>query len=275
MNYEIIEYQQTAAALALLREKHAGPFDATTKEGMALAKEARAEVRGYRVSVEKLRAELKAPLLERGKQIDAEAKRITAELNEIEEPIDQAIKAEEKRKEEEKAAKARAEAERVASLRNKVEAIHQRITAVAGQDAATLRAALDWANAYQPDPGEFNEYLPDALAARNEVRAILETMLNERERADAERAELERLRAQVAALPPAPQPAPTPELPAAPTPPANGTKTNGRGKKAPALTPMQALIAQVKAGNCRFEDAIEMAYKLGYDDGVIAATTAQ
>ena len=57
MTYEITEYQQTAAAIAILREKHAGPFDTTTKDGMNTAKEARAEVRGYRVSVEKLRTE--------------------------------------------------------------------------------------------------------------------------------------------------------------------------------------------------------------------------
>ncbi|MDG4549885.1 MAG: hypothetical protein P9F19_01540 [Candidatus Contendobacter sp.] len=271
MTYEISEYNATVSALALLREKHAGPFDTTTKDGMALAKEARAEVRGYRTSVEKLRVELKAPALERARLIDAEAKRLTAELSAIEEPIDTAIKAEETRKAREKEEKARAEAARVAELRNKVEAIRQRITAVAGKDAATIGETLGWANAYQPDPGEFMEFLSDAIAARNEGRAMLETMLVDRQRADADRAELERLRAQVAALPPAPPP----ELPAAPVPPANGTKTNnGRGKKA-ALTPVEKLIAAVRAGNSRFEDAIQTAYQIGYDDGVVAATTAK
>ncbi len=74
--------------------------------------EARAVVRGYRTALETLRKEIKAPALERCRLIDDEAKRITAELLKIEEPIDTAIKAEEQRKEEEKAAKARAEAER-------------------------------------------------------------------------------------------------------------------------------------------------------------------
>lgn len=273
MNYEITEYQQTAAAIAILREKHAGPFDARTKEGLAAAKEARAEVRGYRTLVEKLRIELKAPLLERGKLIDAEAKRITAELASIEEPIDAAIKAEETRKAREKEEKARAEAERVTSLRSKIEMIRQPLADVIGKDAATLRGALEWVNAYQPDPAEFVEFLPEAIAARAEVRAILEAMLNERTRADAEREELERLRAQVAAQPPAPQPAPTPELSAAPAPPANGTRTSGRGKKAPALTPLQALGAAVHAGTKQIDDAIQEAYKLGYADGFAAAET--
>lgn len=278
MTYEIAEYQQTSAAIALLRDKYAGPFDTASKDGMTAAKEARAEVRGYRVSVEKLRTELKAPLLEKGKQIDAEAKRITTELLEIEEPIDHAIKAEERRKEEEKAAKARAEAERVARINGRLAEIRRVATAMIGRPASEIEAEMTRMNAYQPDPGEFSEYLPDAIAARNEVRVILETMLNERKRADAEqeriraeREELARLRATVAALPPAPPP----ELSAAPAPPANGTKTNGRGKKAPVLTPIQSLIAAAQAGNMKIEDAIQTAYKLGYDDGVGAATTAK
>ena len=100
-------------------------------------------------------------------------------------------------------------------------------------------------------------------------------MLNEREHADAEREELERLRALVAAQPPAPQPAPTPELSPALAPPANGTRTSGRGKKAQALTPLEALIAAVQAGNKKVEDAIQEAYKLGYADGIAATETGE
>lgn len=278
MIYEIAEYNETAAAIALLRDKYAGPFDTTTKDGMNAAKEARAEVRAYRTSVEKLRAELKAPLLERGKQIDAEAKRITAELIAIEDPIDAAIKAEERRKEEEKAAKARAEAERVAQINARLLHIRRVPTSLIGKPVDEIEREIARMNAYQPDPGEFAEFLPEAIAARNEVRAVLETMLTERKRADEEQAriqvereELARLRATVAALPPATPPAPS----ATPAPPANGARpNNGRGKKAK-LTPIQALIEAVRIGNSRFEDAIETAYKLGYDDGVIAATTAK
>lgn len=272
-DYEIVEYQETAAAIAILREKHSGPFDVGTKDGMALAKDARAEVRGYRTAVERMRVELKAPLLEKGKAIDAEAKRITAELIEIEEPINRAIKAEEDRKEHERQEKARAEAARVAELRSRVDAIRHGLNEVTGKSAEAIRVAMQWAETYQPDPGEFMEFLPDAIAARNEVREILKKMLADRERAEAEREELERLRAQVTDLLSGKvQPAvvaPTPTA-VAPTTPANGAKaSNGRGKKA-APTPLEKLVADVRAGNCRFEDAIGMAYKLGYDDGVAA-----
>lgn len=264
--YEIVEYQETAAAIAILREKHAGPFEVETRDGMAMAKNARSEIRGYRTAVERMRVELKTPLLEKGRMIDAEAKRITAELVAIEEPIHRAIKTEEDRKERERQEKASAEAARVAEIRIRIGAIRQQMTEAMGKGTEAIREAMDWTNNYQPDPAVFMEFLPDAIAERNEVREILKTMLADRERADVEREELERLRAQVAALPPA---APTPPA-AAPTTPANGAKAgNGRGRKA-AMTPLQKLTAEVHAGNCRFEDALEMAYKLGYDDGVAA-----
>jgi len=201
--YQIAEYNQTVAALSILREKYGRRFDVTTTKGMNAAREARAEVRGYRTSVEKLRAELKAPLLERGKLIDADAKRITAELASIEEPIDAAIKAEERRKEEEKAAKARAEAERVARINARLLHIRRVPTSLIGRPASEIEAEIARLTAYQPDPAEFTEFLPEAIAARNEVCAVLETMLIERKRADeeqariqAEREELERLRQQ-------------------------------------------------------------------------------
>lgn len=94
---QITEYNQTAAALTELRSRYVRQYDVSTTAGMAEAKAARATVRGYRVALEKTRVEIKAPALERTRLIDAEAKRITAELLAIEEPIDAAIKAEERR----------------------------------------------------------------------------------------------------------------------------------------------------------------------------------
>jgi hypothetical protein len=47
---------------------------------------ARAELRTYRVELEKKRVEIKAPVLDRGRLIDAEAHRITVELLALEEP---------------------------------------------------------------------------------------------------------------------------------------------------------------------------------------------
>lgn len=100
----IAEYSETAAALADLRQKYEKVvFQVATKDGMQVAVKARAELRGYRVALEKKRVEIKAPALERTRLIDAEAKRITAELSALEDPIDSLIKQEEGRKERERA----------------------------------------------------------------------------------------------------------------------------------------------------------------------------
>ena len=192
MNTQIAEYNETAAALAVLRQKYADYSSvviATTKD-MALAKEARAEVRGYRVALEKLRVELKAPALERTRLIDTEAKRITAELLTIEEPIDAAIKAEEKRKEEEKAAKARAEAQRIADIQRVIAWIRQHVANAAGQRAAEIAEIVQQANGLQIDPDDYGEFLPDALDALTETRQQLAAMLATQQQFEAEQARI-------------------------------------------------------------------------------------
>ena len=104
MSTEIVEYSKTDAALADLASRYKGVvFEVATREGMGAAIKARAEVRGYRVDLEKIRVEIKAPALERCRLIDSEAKRINDALEALEDPIDQQIKLEETRKERERA----------------------------------------------------------------------------------------------------------------------------------------------------------------------------
>ena len=106
---QVAEYSQTAAALAEMREQLAGhTFDCTTTAGDQEARQSRLTLVRLRTSLEAKRKELKAPLLERTRLIDDEAKRITGELLELEQPIDALIKAEEQRK-----AEAKTEAERI------------------------------------------------------------------------------------------------------------------------------------------------------------------
>ncbi|MCB1918621.1 MAG: hypothetical protein KDJ28_01420 [Candidatus Competibacteraceae bacterium] len=199
--YQITEYNQTAAALAILNEKYSGQlFEVTTTKGMDEAKKARAEVKGYRVALEKLRVELKAPALERTRLIDAEAKRITAELLALEEPIDEQIKAEEKRKEEEKAAKARAEAARLAGIAAKISAIRYRAAEMANQPSEVIRTALEQAQVQEVTEAEFQEFLPDAIEALNEVRKDLKATLNARLLHEAEAARIQAEREELAKL---------------------------------------------------------------------------
>lgn len=112
----IVEYSPTEAALAGLRSKYNRSYEVVTAAGMREAKEARSDLRKWRSDLEKERVRIKAPALERCKAIDSEARRITQELRALEDPINEAIKAEEEKKEAKKKAeeeaKKKAEEER-------------------------------------------------------------------------------------------------------------------------------------------------------------------
>lgn len=210
---EIAEYSQTAAALSGLRHRYSGvAFNVTTTKGMDEAKKARQEVKGYRTALEAKRKEIKAPALDRCRLIDDEAKAITAALLELEEPIDTQIKVEEARKEAEKAAKAEAERMRVAAIRQRI-AFFTVPPQVAASSAATIRD-YDIPNVEGMLVGDdFEEFRPQAEAAKSACLDALRKMLDaaiqreaeqarikaeqeaEAERLAAERAELERLRA--------------------------------------------------------------------------------
>lgn len=188
--YHIQEYNKTTAALTELRARYVRPYDVRTSAGMSEAKEARATVRGYRVALEKTRVEIKAPALERTRLIDAEAKRITAELLAIEEPIDAEIKAEERRKAEEKAAKERAEAARVESIKFRIAYFQDRVIAASNRDSKTITAILKDLESAKLDEADYQELLPAAVAAKIAAIEKLEIMLNERIYAEDEQARI-------------------------------------------------------------------------------------
>lgn len=195
MSTELVKFNVTDAALAELGEKYKGVrFDVQTKDGMKAAIAGRAELRTIRVDIEKTRVELKAPLLETGRLIDAEAKRITVQLSALEDPIDKQIKAEEKRFEEEKRAAERAEAERIArEERELMEAEKKRV--------ADERAELDRQRA------ALEEQQRAAAERDRKAREALETQEREtRARLQAEEDRLAAERTRLAAL--APRPAP-------------------------------------------------------------------
>lgn len=203
----IAEYSPTARALAEMRTKYADAvFDVSTGKGMAVAKEARAELREHRVSLEKERVRIKAPALERCRQIDSEAKRITAELEALEQPIDQQIKRHEEQKAIEKAAKEQAERERIEAINARFAAIRALPLAAVGVGSEAI--TLQIAEAEKIDPATFPEDLQAAAQyelrlAINGLRAALDRAMNaeaEQARVIAERAELERLREEHAAM---------------------------------------------------------------------------
>jgi colicin import membrane protein len=198
---QIIEYSQTEAALATLREKYNRTYDVQTSEGMNLARTARAEIKKYRTSLESKRQELKAPLLERSRLIDAEAKRIEAELAALETPIDEQIKTEERRREEAKAEAERKKQERVDRAWKLTAELRASVGAMVGQPSAEIAAQIAKTRDVVLVGGD--DLIPAQVQARDEVIAQLEklhaaTLAQESEakRIEAERAEVARLRAE-------------------------------------------------------------------------------
>ena len=205
---QIAEYSETASALAMLRENYAGViYDVTQSKEMKAAKDARAELRGLRTSLEKKRVEIKAPALDRCRLIDSEAKRITAELVALEEPIDVQIKVEEARAEVEKLAKLQAEQERQDKIAAAIDAIRNVPASLTGKPSVIIAGQLANLEAMNLDEDEFSEHFrtaSDALElAISRVRQMhADQVAHEAEQKQivAERAELERVRAENAKL---------------------------------------------------------------------------
>jgi len=140
---DIAEYRPIAAALHDLYTRHAGVVhDVTTTQGMQACRAARAEIRTCRTSLEAKRQEIKAPALERCRLIDADAKRITEALRNIEDPLDAQMKAEEEAAETRREAKRRADMEKQAKLRHMVESINAWPLSCLGSTADEIREAI-------------------------------------------------------------------------------------------------------------------------------------
>lgn len=198
---QIAEYNRTAAALAGLRGRLAGVvYDVTTTAGMAAAKKDRAEVRDLLTGLEKERVRIKSPALERCRLIDAEAKTITAELESLKKPIDEQINVEVQRKANEKQAKINAEFARVEAIQTAIHELHMDAV-VTGKPSAFIAERLAKVQASALDPLVYQEQMPQAQLARQQVIDKLSTSLMAAKFAEAEaaklaaeRAELEQLR---------------------------------------------------------------------------------
>lgn len=200
----LVRYGATEKALSELRQRYAGvQYDLTTTAGDKAARAARLELVSLRTTLEKRRKEFKAPALELGKMIDAEASRITAEIVALETPIDSQIKADEARRAAEKAAKEKAEAERKAKLQAGVDSVTAfiRMAQQPGMTAERLAKGVTMLEGMAFPPEQWQDYTEAAVKAHADALAYLKSAhagAVEREaeaaRLAAERAELERMR---------------------------------------------------------------------------------
>lgn len=203
---EVAEYRATEAGLAALRERLAGKtYDLTTTAGDAEARADRRELVTMRTGIERIRKEAKVPLLAQAKLLDDEAKRITEAILEIENPIDDQIKADEARRADEKKAKAEAEAKRLASIEALFREMREIARQAAGKGSVVIRAKIEALEAFEIDErfGErYGEAEAECGALLGDMRDALlaaEEREEEARRLAAERATLEAEKARLAA----------------------------------------------------------------------------
>lgn len=271
---EVAEYNATNAALAVLKQKYSTVPDANTDDGYAFIKSGIKELTGLRTSLEEARKREKAPYLQAGQIIDAEAKRITAELAALEDPMKSAKKVVDDRIERERK-------ERVARLQMKVDAIKSMPAQVRGKSSEAISEMIDRCGeidtahdfydltkeaqaAQQASMDELTQMLTDRLAfeqaeqQRNQLAAQLaeqqeqmrrqqaemdrqrEEMARQQQELDNQRQEQER---QQQALAAAQQPAPPAEQEATPVPASIiTTSAPCKGASAPAPTKLRARV---------------------------------
>lgn len=198
----IAEYHPIEVALAQLEDQYgATVWVCNTPERLSAAKASHKEIRQWRLALEEERKRLKADVLERGRQIDGEAKRIAARIALVEDPCVAAIRAEEDKKRREEEAAQRAEQDRIDRCRAEIDRIRGIPVSLTVATAAQIDAAAN--ELEQLDITWLDEFADAASATRDETLSTLGAMRRaalsreeESARLAEERAELERLRAE-------------------------------------------------------------------------------
>lgn len=184
----IVQYAVTDAAIEELRERYS---EVATVENTADLKVLKADitvVRTLRTSVEQARKDLKKDALEYGRKVDGEAKRITAMLTKIEDPM----RAEQARYEDaieaEKAENARVEAERIAAIQVKIDELAALPVSLSDQSAAVISEAIDQLG--KPDGYDYQELAGKRAVVQGEVIVTLTRMCEAAKKREAEAADM-------------------------------------------------------------------------------------
>ncbi len=164
-SHEIKEFSQTEAGLNELELAYRKVPDLGTKEGYQLCHQGIHRLRTVRVTLDKLRLRLNADDQARIKYRNGEAKRITARITSLEDPLKSAKKAVDDEKARIKAEAQQAEEERKAELEGRVFAI-----ADIGEDAYTpneIQSAID--EVAKLNPASYLDFKAAAFVAKNKT----------------------------------------------------------------------------------------------------------
>lgn len=183
------------SGLAELRQRYGNvAFDLRTVKGNDEARQARKALVSLRSRADDAYTTWNAPILEQQKAARAMRDSIKAEIQKIEAPIDEQIKADEARREAERRAKEEAEAARLAAIRARLGEIGSAAARVALGNAERIEAELKWLSDVELTEGAFAEFLSDAQALHAKAVADVEALLAARRERDAEAARLEQER---------------------------------------------------------------------------------
>lgn len=194
-----IEYNVTEEGLIQLRKECTG-LKASDKESYKVVTQALSSVRNLRTGVEKLRVEYKADALEYGRRIDAEAKRVTALLVEIENPLKTEKDAWDNELARIKLEKEKLERERINSIIDRIERIKNAPLKHQGKNSNELSEIIgsfetNYINMDQFDYAEFAAQANGAKASTStrlkEMRDLAQKQEIEAIRLAAERKQLE------------------------------------------------------------------------------------
>ena len=196
MESQIVKFDVTSAALAELRKRYEEVPDVTTKQGYALVKAGLSELTKLRTGTEARRVELKGPSLQFGRDVDAEAARITGALKDIEEPLREAKTAEDEIAQREKDAEIQAEQERIDRITQKIDNIRAFANNLSGATSGHIKtkqqSLCDTIN--NVSEGFYAEYTDQANRAIQETEALFSVALAGRLKFENEAAENERVR---------------------------------------------------------------------------------
>lgn len=214
VEYDLTEFDRVSAGIEALKTKYHGVvFAVQTTKGMDEACAARAEIREPRYAVQRTAKAAKDQLNAIKRNIDERSEQITEALLAIESPIDQQIKAEEARKKEEKAKREAAELARISAHRDGLAAIAAAPAKLLRKSSVEIQLEIDKLQAMEIGES-WEEFAAHAAAARTEAIDQMLSMLDqakadERQREEmakaaaalaAERAEMERQKAEAERL---------------------------------------------------------------------------
>ncbi len=167
-----VKYNITDAAINQLRLQYAG-LEIIDKLSYKAVVTAIADVRGRRTSVEKRRKELKAEVLDYGRRVDGEAKRITELLEAIEEPLKSKRQTEDSK-----------EVIRIAAIQAKIDTIKTMVPTVPTSSDALSEILF---NLDTMEIGvDFEEFREQAESVRAEASAKINQMISDRLKWEAE-----------------------------------------------------------------------------------------